>query len=592
MSSMSRYASAWEAVAAYLRELLGTGVLFGLPDDDLGVLKALEPDDTRVVLCRDQRNAVFMATGYALQSNKPTVCLVGRGPALTNALTGVLEAGATGAPLILLASGTASNLVGAGAFQELDQVPVIRPLVKWAYRVEHPDRLCWALEKAAFVSANGSTGPVYVELPEHLFEVEIPILKPWEPFTVGQVHSEEPFLRRSLAEIRARKRRAVLVGGGMRHNNQDGAVERFAEALSAALFVTASGRGVVDEDHPLFCGLTGLYFASTMRRLWRNANLVVSLGSSLEETATFGWNDPRDGTHFVQVNLDPDGFRMEYPGTKVVGEGGATVRRWLQQTHYATMPRDESWVQAVANCRASAQGQASELLRRLRSVECIHVAEVLSAVSRVFPADRVLVQENGLQDMWSYFYPYYSCGRHGGSVLPGEQTSLGFSTAAAAGVRLATGNRPVVAFVGDGAFELFHKDLSTVLEQQIPVVYVVLKNGGYGWLQRQIERQGLSSSRFRFASGFSEEPLPLPKHRYLERMTVGRKEDLEEALRRAYSALLAGKVAVVEIAVRLDDVPPGIREASEDASLERVEDDGVLALRASRTVQRSDGPSV
>lgn len=102
------------------------------------------------ILCKDQRNAVFMAAGYALTTNQMSVCVVGKGPALSNTLTGLLEAKNLGAPILLLALGTGGDKLGTRSFQEADQISLVKPLVKWAYRVEHVDRLVWAMERAAF----------------------------------------------------------------------------------------------------------------------------------------------------------------------------------------------------------------------------------------------------------------------------------------------------------------------------------------------------------------------------------------------------------------------------------------------------------
>jgi acetolactate synthase I/II/III large subunit len=79
---------------------------------------------------------MFMATGYALASRTLGFCIVGKGPAVTNTLTGVLESRASFAPVVAVAVGTARNRLGARAFQELDQIALINPLVKWAHRIE------------------------------------------------------------------------------------------------------------------------------------------------------------------------------------------------------------------------------------------------------------------------------------------------------------------------------------------------------------------------------------------------------------------------------------------------------------------------
>lgn len=562
---VARYAGAWEAVADYLGEI-GTEALFCLPGDDLGLLRPLERTPMRVVLCKDQRNVVFMGIGYTLADNdRPAVCVVGKGPALTNALTGVLEANSTGAPLVLLASGTSAERAGTGAFQELDQLPLVKPLVKWAYRVEHPDRLCWALEKAVFVSTTGAPGPVYIEIPEHLLEAEINRSKPWEAVRTKSFYPDEESIGESLQIIRRSSRPLVLVGGGMRRSNSQRIVERFAEAVGAGIFTTASGRGTVDEGHSLFCGLSGLYAAETMKRLWQETDLVITLGSRLEETAVLGWEVMGSRTSVIQVNLEPRDFSLEFSGERVLGDGAAALEQWLRRIDGSSATASKTWSRSISKSRASVVEQVREHRNELRSRNCIYVAEVLEALERLIPTNRILVQENGLQDMWSYFYPYYSCGSNGGSVLPSEQTSLGFGAAAASGVKLAVGDRPVVAFVGDGAFNIFRSDLLTVLEQKLPLIYVVLKNGGYGWLQNQLNQQG-GVSRFRFASAPPRDCIGMVRHPQLEHIQVPDKEALDESLQRAYSATLQGRTAILEVTVHLEDVPPGVQELHGDSS--------------------------
>jgi acetolactate synthase-1/2/3 large subunit len=191
------------------------------------------------------------------------------------------------------------------------------------------------------------------------------------------------------------------------------------------------------------------------------------------------------------------------------------------------------------------------------------VLDVLDALDGAVPRDRILVQENGLADMWSYFWPYWTCHTRGGSVVPSEQTTLGFGAAAAVGVALAVPDRPVVAFVGDGAFNLFRADLATAAGAGVGVLYLVLDNGGYGWLQHQLTENAVESSgRFRFADPAGTAPAgsdlagPVPGRGPGHHERVTRRGDLAAALARGWARCAAGQLAVVEIAVRLDDTPP------------------------------------
>lgn len=433
----------WTAIVEVLNDA-GVEVIFGLPDDDQRMLHAVTTGGVRFVICRDQRNALFAATGYAMTADKLGVAVVGRGPAVTNTLTGLLEARSSAVPLLLLASGTTARSLGTGAFQELDQVSVVRSLVAHAERVEHPGRVVAALRRAVLIASNGRAGPVYIEIPDHLLDVEVPEGHAGLEFDDGVGQPTATAAPRAWEIVRASMRPLILVGGGMRHRNRDRAVEHLAESLGAALTCTASGRGVLDEDHPQFLGLSGLYAAEASRPIWATTDCVVALGSRLEETATFGWPSAIGAeAPVVQVNIDVSDIATTFGGCGVSGDAGAVVQSWnTAATLTPSAPANRrAWRATVCDARdrilATPRARACNTAARGR----VDVRAVLRALQKEIPASRVLVQENGLQDMWSYFFPAYSCGTAGGSIVASEQTSLGFGAAGAIGVQVAAPDR-------------------------------------------------------------------------------------------------------------------------------------------------------
>ncbi|MCK1820287.1 thiamine pyrophosphate-binding protein [Streptomyces sp. XM83C] len=563
MTTPTTHHTAWAAVADWLRHQ-GTTTVYGLPGDDMDLLGALEDTPVRMVLCRDQRNAVHMATGHALASGRLAVCTVGKGPAVTNTLTGLLEASSSAAPVLLVAGGTGLDRVGTGAFQELDQLAAVRPFTKHAERVDRPERLPAALEKAALTAVNGTPGPVYLEIPDHIAQLPVTVAAPWRTAAPHRLAPDPDALEQSARLIAAARRPLLLVGGGARHRNHDRSVERLAGLLGAALFTTASGRGTLDEDHPLHCGVSGLYTVEPAARLWEETDLVIALGSRLEETATFGWPD-RAGLPVVQVVAAEDSVVTGTPGMHVLGDVARTVDAWtgLLDGHRP----DEKWAERIRDVRRLLAERAA---RRAADAEAAvpgggpTVAQVLTALDRAVPADRVLVQENGLQDMWSYYYPHWSCGTAGGSVVPSEQTPLGFGAAAAVGVKLASGDRPVAAVCGDGAFHLFRAELPTVADAGAAVLYIVLDNGGYGWLQTNLDRVSGPGSRFAFTADRPTGNAALARAHGLGHWSVTTPDALEPALREAWECCARGTSAVVEVRVALADQPPGMAGAAGD----------------------------
>ncbi|WP_328718511.1 thiamine pyrophosphate-binding protein [Streptomyces sp. NBC_00247] len=578
----------WQAVVQVL-EQAGVRDAFGLPADDLDLLAALDTTDIRAVLCRDQRNALFMATGYALQSGRTGIAFTGKGPAVTNALTGLLEARSSAAPLVLLSAGTAADRRGAGAFQELDQLALVTPLVKWAARVDAPGRLVPLLRRALMVACEGVPGPVYLEIPDHLLTAEIPydagapaVHGAVRPRTVQLAEDSE-----AIRTLRSAERPVLLVGGGTRHHNADRMLERLADHMGAAVFCTASGRGSFDESHPRFCGLAGLYLPEAATGLWQETDCVVTLGSRLEETATFGW-PRRIGTEVpvVQVNIDAAEFSTDYAGPKILADAAALTAGQLARESVCSPSAD--WTRRAAAVHADLHRAHRAHLHELAAEPQPQVAEVLAALAGVLPDDLVLVQENGLQDMWSYRYPVHDTGRSGGSVVPSEQTSLGFGAAAAAGVKAAAPGRPVVAFVGDGAFGLFESDLVTVAEQELGVMYVVLDNGGYGWLQSQLDQRETPLPRYRFA----DPGAPRRTGREVpgtERMVLDDKATLRADVERAWKLCESGRPVVLRVPVALADSLFGAVAGGGDFPLLPAPDEAPHATGADGTTRTTDG---
>ncbi|MEU3506200.1 thiamine pyrophosphate-dependent enzyme, partial [Streptomyces hundungensis] len=386
----------------------------------------------------------------------------------------------------MLGAGAPERRRGSGGFQELDQVAVTAPLVRWAHRVGHPDRVVPATVTALTRAMGPPPGPVYLEIPDDVRTAEVVVSGPAPTLPEClEVESTAVVSGRALAALRASRRPVVLVGGGMRHRNDGGVVERFAERLGAVLFTTASGRGAVDEHHPLFCGAAGLYAAAPARALWSSCDLVVSLAGRLEETAVDG-GTPWPPVPVVQVNIDPGGLSAEFSGPRVLGDARHAVLGWtraLEEDREAEhTDAAEEWTNRVTAVREAMARDVEDELLRAAALPGIRIPELLAALDATAGEPHVLVQENGLQDMWSYCFPFRV---GGGSIVPSEQTPLGFGAAAAIGVKLAAPGHEVTAFVGDGAFLAARADIAVTAPTHGGVLYVVLCNGGYGWLDAQ-----------------------------------------------------------------------------------------------------------
>lgn len=521
---------AWDVIADVLVRH-GTTAVYGLPDDDMRAARALQGRGVEFLWTVSQRTAVNMAAGTALATGRLQVCVLGRGPAVAVAVPGLLEACYAGAPVLVLVAGTATSRLLQGAFQDAPVVEVARPLTKWAVRVPDGAGLAAVLESAVARATAVPRGPVLVEVPDDLQAgAHDPTSAP------GGIGLEDvPAL------VAAAERPLVVLGGGARWAGS-GALRDLVDHWRAAAVVTASGRGCFPEDDRAFLGLAGLYMTPPVADVVATADLVVVLGSRLEETAVLG---APGGARWLQVNSAVEDVVFSRPGHFVL----ATVEDLLRAAGGAPGRGDrrEAWRAAVQEARAA----ADEYAARWSDSTGAHVVETLSSL---LPRDCVVVHENGLHDMWSYVYPLMRLPAGTRSVAPSEQTTLGFGVAAAAGVAAGTGDL-VVCICGDGAFDTFVGDAAFLSRHPMRLLYVVMDDGGLGWLDRQAQRSGVGLS-FLAADGWpAEQRTPVAPV-----LVAGRRAEVAATLAEGVRRAQSGLPTVVRIRCDRADVPSVVAE--------------------------------
>ncbi|MBO2535959.1 thiamine pyrophosphate-binding protein [Rummeliibacillus suwonensis] len=534
------------AIAKALK-IFDIDVVFGLPNDDLLLMKEIKNQNIDFVVTKDQRNAMFMTVGYALSKKSLGVCVVGKGPALTNCVTGLLEGHAQSVPVLILASGTSTPMYGEKkGFQETKQIEIVRSLTKWSHRLETSDSIDWVLHKAAFIALNGTPGIVYIEIPENLStafvdekafqisKIETPLFTPNIKYMLK--------MKKILEEA---KKPVLIIGGGLKGSVNSQIIERFVEKLGCAVYVTASGRGAFYEKHPLFCGLMGLYSHPYMKEIIIESDFIMVLGSKLEETSIFGLEQTlQNKKNMIQVNINEDDFNLRFPSLKLLGDGESVMEE-LSVDMDNISNRDE-WKEFIQVKKK----MLFDFSEKKITENSLQIKDILKAIDRCIPENAIFVHENGLQDMWTYFYPHHVLKKDQNAFVPSEQTSLGFGVAAATGIAKAFPNNPVVVLAGDGAFNMFLSDLPTQLMQNIPIIYVIFNNGGYGWLEYQNHYKDEIGS-------FIDRNIRLDKlaNEKLQFISIRKNEEIIQAFSKGLQYYFEGKTVILDFNVELSDVP-------------------------------------
>ncbi len=546
--------NAWQAVVEALKAE-GVSRVYGIPGSPKHLFDALyDAPEIQVILVRHEAAAVFMAMAEARLAGRPAVCFASPGPGLANLTAGMLEAYSACSPIILLGPGTPTDVNGLGAFQEADQIGILRPVTKWAVRVEWAERMPWTLHRAFSLATCGKPGPVYVEVPGDLAltEIDMPAYIPTSP---PPLPAPDPrAVREAVDQLLAARRPVLIAGGGAVLSRAGVQVQHLAELLGLPIMTTPAGRGIVPETHPLVMGMTGIYFNRLSSRMYQAADLMLSVGCRHEELESGAWKYYPSDARFVQIDIDPFEIGRNFmPSVAMIADARMSLAAMIAELQR----RSVDPALAAGRSRVLAESRRRyemEVAEECRTDEVpIRTKRVVYELNEVFGPDTVLVCENGSQDLWSYYYPYYKILNAGDCMVPAEQTCMGMGVAGAVGAKLARPDKKVVCTTGDGAFQMYMEELPTAVQYKAPVTWIVLNNNALGWPKLTSRALG---HRY-LGVDYTVQPdfvlLARANHCHGERVTEP--GELEGALRRA---LESGQPAVIDVMIEHGALAPVI----------------------------------
>ncbi len=550
--------NAWEMVVKAL-EAEGIPFVFGLPGNPKHLYDQLyDSKSVRPVLVRHETSGSFMAMAHARVTGGVGCCFGCPGPGVANLVPGILEAYSGCTPVLALGVRAPTTTEGMGAFQETDHLGMMRPITKWAVTLERADRIGWTMRRAISIATSGKPGPVYVEIPSDiaLQSVEMP---DYQPSDRSIRPAADPDKISEVIDLLERSERPVMVcGGGAVLSGAYAEVEGFADSLGIPVLATPAGRGIIAETHPMFAGSVGLYRTQYPRAVYQEADLLITVGSRMEEFQSGVFQYFPEGAKFVQIDIDPFEFGRNWvPDVAIQADAGLALNQIAQAAEARGLTANAKRVGDLVARRERALKEMADDA----SVDSSPVMgkRIVHEINDVFGDNTILVLENGGQDLWAYYWPYYQVLNPGCLVPPAEQTAMGLGVCGAIAAKLARPDRQVVCTTGDGAFQMALHELPTAVQEKAPVTWVVLNDGALGWPQ-WTQREGLDNRIIatEFTAPFDFVKLAESAGCWARR--VEDSQDLRAALEGARAANAAGQPAVVDVSVDPTDHHEGFFE--------------------------------
>jgi acetolactate synthase I/II/III large subunit len=461
----------------------GVDRAFGVPGESfLALLDALyERDEIDLVTCRHEGSASLAAIADAKLTGRAGVVMASRGPGASNAAIGLHVASQEAIPLVLLVGQVDRPNLNRDAVQEIDTGRAFSGLIKWSTRIDSAAQVPEMMARAFSAALGGTPGPVVIELPADVLEMEAGQLSA-RVHGVARAEPSRAAVEQAATLLGDAERPILLVGGECRTAEFREDLVALSEHWNVPVAVTTKMQDQYPNDHRLWIGHLGFFMSPAHVRLFERADLIVAIGTRLGDLSSLGFRFPRQiptSQPLVHIYPDPNAigthFHTDLP---IVASAHPFVRSSLE---LPAIERERGeWIEAVAKTR-----EAGHAWPEQRTPSADVLGHAVAAIAKLFRADGIVTTDSGNFAAWVHrIFRFKPSARLLGSAC-GAMGS-GIPSALSAGLRYP--DRQVIAFCGDGGFLMTGNELATAVARRLNIKIVISNNRSYGTIRTHQER--------------------------------------------------------------------------------------------------------
>ena len=459
----------------------GVRHVFNVPGESFTSILDGMRDVTQMQLIsnRQEGGACLMAEAYAKASRRPGVCVVTRGPGATNASIGVHCARHDSTPLVLLVGQVARSARGREAGQEIDYTHFFGSIAKWVIEVNDPTRVPEVMTRAFHIARSGRPGPVVVSLPRDMLDetADVPQIA---PYPVIRAHPEPALIQDMIERIAAANNPIVMAGSGTEYAGAREELIAFSETFQIPVVTTYRRLSAFPNDHAHYLG--NLSSAqSPAREAIVGADLVVAIGTRLNQQSTAGFTLPHPGQTVIQIDPSEEVIGQNHrPDIGIVSDVKLALSAALQHPAPAPKANRQGWIDEY---RKVQQEWATPPERPTGQVS---MEKVMRDMKAILPNDTIHTVDAGNFALWVHKYQEFSTPD---TFFGPTVGCMGYGVPAAIGAKLAHPGRIAIANCGDGGFMMTGQEMATAVQYGVKIITVVYNNGALGTIRMHQEAQ-------------------------------------------------------------------------------------------------------
>ena len=474
------------------------------------VLKGAKDLGIRVVDVRHEATAVFAADAVARITGVPGVAAVTAGPGVTNTVTAVKNAQLAQSPVVLIGGAAATMLQGRGALQDIDQIALFKPHVKWSRAVKRVRDLVPSIREAFRVACSGVPGPVFVECPVDLLYDEKAIREWYEAATPRGAglsnrlmraylhrHADRLFagaddkdvpvkeialpapasgiIARAVRRISNADRPLLIVGSqALVEASWSASTAQAIERIGIPVYLSGMARGLMGQSHPL-------HQRHQRRKAIREADLVILAGVPSDFRLDYG-RHVRKSACLISANRSrTDLNRNRRPDIGAFGDAGLFLRELADALGASSHTRWDGWKQTLLSRDAEREAEIERMAEN--GGEFINPIALLRSVDAQLPDNSVIVADGG--DFVATASYIVKPRKPLCWLDPGVFGTLGCGAGFALGASLCRPDHETWAVFGDGSVGYALAEFDTFARHGIPVIAVVGNDGSWAQIARE-----------------------------------------------------------------------------------------------------------
>lgn len=463
--------------------------------------------DLSVICVQNEQAAAMAADAVWRVDGTIGVTMATSGPGATNLITGIACSYFDSIPSLHItgqvnqreSSAIHGATVRQSGFQETKIVDMVKPITKYAVMVRSVEELRDELANAYVIAVSGRMGPVLVDVPMDVQQAEVvPEFPDFEELRNAADGGDVDAVVAAIAQLLDQaKRPVVLWGGGVGLAGSEKALSEWLRQSGVPFVASWAGLSAFAHDHPGFIGQIGVYGNRGANFVLQNADIVIVLGSRLDNRQRSGnAANFATGAHIHVLDVDAEEIR-KYGGGRY---SGSVVDLKLLPDILARLPKPaltQEWSEYVQSMTSTYRGQeSSSVAKRLNTLSPY---DVVRRISEVVDSDAVVVGDTGAAVCW--LHQSFVVDRHR-LFTAGGNSPMGYALCAAIGAKLAAPRRQVVSYNGDGGFQVNIQELQTIRHYGLDIPIVVMNNSSYGII-KQFQDSYLDSRYTASSDGYS-----------------------------------------------------------------------------------------